>query len=219
MYHHRQIWREVSRIVREHGDMPDSAYWEYHRDIYAATQAVAVRRQAEHRDRRVASLGRLISEVRGDAEQLTPAWWVGLWTFDEREDFARLDQARAQRAWEDQYGGNVGDHLDPDIPGADLDRLTAAAASVKAWVDKHVAHSEDPGAEPEDPGASAAETSLTLEDIHDAIDVIGELFQRYYSLMTASSMVFLEPVIQHDWLAPFRVPWIRADGARRSGEA
>jgi hypothetical protein len=42
--------------------------------------------------------------------------------------------------------------------------------------------------------------------------VIGDLFQRYYSLITASSMAFMEPVIQHDWLAPFRVPWIRQRG-------
>lgn len=40
------------------------------------------------------------------------------------------------------------------------------------------------------------------------IDVIGELFKRYYNLLTASSYVMLEPVIQHDWLAAFRVPWM-----------
>jgi hypothetical protein len=48
-----------------------------------------------------------------------------------------------------------------------------------------------------------------LDEVHGAIDVIGDLFQRYYSLMTASSMAFMAPVIRHDWLAPFRVPWIR----------
>ena len=41
--------------------------------------------------------------------------------------------------------------------------------------------------------------------------MIGEVFRRYYSLFEAASMVMLEPQIQHDWLAPFREPWIRPD--------
>jgi hypothetical protein len=77
-----------------------------------------------------------------------------------------------------------------------------AAASVKDYVDRHVAHSEDPGPVP-------AQTTLTLSEVHSAIDVIGDLFRRYYSLFTAASMLELEPIIQHDWLAPFREPWIR----------
>jgi len=31
-----------------------------------------------------------------------------------------------------------------------------------------------------------------------------------YNLLTASFYVQLEPVIQHDWLAAFRVPWMAA---------
>jgi hypothetical protein len=45
--------------------------------------------------------------------------------------------------------------------------------------------------------------------VHDAIDVIGHLFKKYYNLFTATSYVFLEPVIQSDWKAVFRVPWMR----------
>ena len=43
------------------------------------------------------------------------------------------------------------------------------------------------------------------------IDVIGDLFRKYYNLLTASSYAFLVPVIQHDWLAAFRVPWMPTD--------
>jgi len=50
---------------------------------------------------------------------------------------------------------------------------------------------------------------LTLEDVHDAIDVIGHLFSKYSNVLTASSWVFLVPAIQTDWLALFREPWVR----------
>ena len=39
--------------------------------------------------------------------------------------------------------------------------------------------------------------------------MIGELFKKYFNLLTASSYVFLVPVLQHDWLAAFRVPWMK----------
>ena len=49
---------------------------------------------------------------------------------------------------------------------------------------------------------------MTLEEIHAAIDMIGDLFKKYYNLLTAGSYVQLEPVMQTDWKAVFRVPWM-----------
>ncbi len=207
MNHHRQIWRGIARIIEEHGALPPSAYWEHYFDVYAETQASAVRRQADtHPD--VASLAKLVSEVSGDVKQLTPEWWIGLWSIQESDEHER---ALARRQWDDEFGGAVGVHLDPAIPAADLGRLIEGSASVKEHVDTHVAHSEDSGPVPEDPGETAPEETLTLNEVHDAIDVIGEVFTRYYLLFEAAGMVALEPQIQHDWLAPFREPWIRGD--------
>jgi hypothetical protein len=36
-----------------------------------------------------------------------------------------------------------------------------------------------------------------------------DLFKKYYNLLTASSYVMLVPVIQNDWKAIFRQPWMR----------
>jgi hypothetical protein len=41
-----------------------------------------------------------------------------------------------------------------------------------------------------------------------AIDVIGEMFKKYSNVLTAGSWLYLEPTIQEDWTAIFRVPWI-----------
>jgi len=168
------------------------------RDTYATTQAVAVRRQADtHKD--AASLGKLIQEVRDDALRITREFWLGQWSSD--DPFMKME---AERAWTTQYAGSVGDHLDPSIPASDFDRLAAAAADVKTYVDQHVAHAEKP------PRVPVAVT-LTLKDVHDDIDVIGDLFRKYYNLLTAASYVMLVPVIQHDWMAIFREPWFRPE--------
>ena len=47
----------------------------------------------------------------------------------------------------------------------------------------------------------------TFGDLHDAIDGIGEIFQKY-AVMLTGGWNLLEPVIQDDWKAIFREPWI-----------
>jgi hypothetical protein len=194
MHLQRDAWLDVAKIVRENGQLPDSYWWQFMFDTYSTTQAVAVRRQADtHRD--AASLGKLVEELRDDPSQVTREFWLGLW-----DSTDTWDQHIAGQQWDENYGGSVGTHLDASIPAADLDALTAAAASVKGYVDEHVAHAD----------ATPAGVTLTLQDVHGAIDVIGDVFRRYYSLFTAAGMATLVPAIQHNWKAIFQEPWIRA---------
>jgi HEPN superfamily AbiU2-like protein len=199
MHLQRDAWRDVSKILDDHGDLPESYWWEFMRDTYAVSQAVAVRRQADtHKD--AASLGKLIEEIRDDASRVTREFWVELW--DDSDPWMLRE---AERGWTKHFAGGVGNHLDPSIPATDLDVLTAAAFKVKGYVDQHVAHS--------DASAVPASVTLTLKDVHEVIDTIGHLFKKYNNLLTASTYVFLVPVIEHDWKAIFREPWIRPGSA------
>jgi hypothetical protein len=47
MHLHRATWKRLGAIIVAHGSLPDSYFWEYLRDTYGPTQAVAVRRQAD----------------------------------------------------------------------------------------------------------------------------------------------------------------------------
>lgn len=105
--------------------------------------------------------------------------------------------------WSDTYASEVGEHLDPAIPTADLERLRAAAKNAKNFADEHVAHA--------DASAVGADVTVTLDEVHEAISVIGELFVKYDRLLLDSgwSADALVPVIQHNWKAVFRQPWMR----------
>ena len=104
MHHHRQIWRGLAEVIETHGSLPPSAYWQHYFDVYAETQAMAVRRQADlHPD--VASLGKLLSEVSEDAKRLTSEWWIALWSIDEGDNYER---GFARRQWDEEFGGTVG---------------------------------------------------------------------------------------------------------------
>jgi hypothetical protein len=194
MHLQRATWREVVEILQANGQLPDSYWWEFMRDTYATTQASAVRRQADTR-RNVASLGKLIQGISVRPSLITREFWIGLWN-----DPDKYMLLLAERGWKDQYGGELGDHLDPSIPKADLETLTGAAANVKKYVDEHVAHA----------ARFPAGVTVTLDEVDAAIDVIGHLFKKYYNLFTAISYTQLEPVMQSDWKAVFRQPWMRA---------
>jgi hypothetical protein len=194
MHARRFIWHELQDVLKANSGLPESYWWSFMKDTYATTQSVAVRRQADtHKDAN--SLGKLISEIKGDAAKLTRDSWIGLWS-----DADELLLLHAQQGWDVQWAGSVGGHLDPSIPEQDLDRLTTAATAVRHYVDKQVAHSEA--------NVKPAAFTLTVGDVHEAIDVIGELFKKYFNLLTASNMVQLVPVMPPGWKAVFAQAWM-----------
>lgn len=195
MHHRRFIWRGLHDAAGANPAVAErpSAFWDFLGQGYAATQAIAIRRQADT-DRRVSSLALLIKQMRENADALTRESFVG--QFDQDNN---LMVQRGQSGFDELAGG--GDHLDPSIPSADLDTLQAAARHVRRYVDEHIAHD---AAQPTVPG------NLTFGDLHDAIDAIGDVCRKYTVLLTAGWWVTWEPVMQEDWLGIFRVAWLPA---------
>jgi hypothetical protein len=174
MHLRRDAWSDVSEILHDNKQLPNSYWWRFMADTYTVTQAVAVRRQAAaHRD--VASLARLMSEIGDDASTLTRARWTDLRR--ERNDASgRIDP---QSDWDTHFAGAVGRHLDPAIAQADLEKLRSAATELRDDVGDRIAHAD----------ASAVPTSVTLaaQKVDEVIDLVGGLFERYHRLLTASS--------------------------------
>jgi hypothetical protein len=112
------------------------------------------------------------------ADQLTYRQLAGLAVFA-RVDAYVMDLARAQAARDE---------------GAQLD-----AHRLRVYVNEHVAHDM---AEP-----TLAEMP-TYADLHAAIDSVGEIFKKYAVTLTGGWWATLEPAIQGDWKAIFRVPWL-----------
>jgi len=47
----------------------------------------------------------------------------------------------------------------------------------------------------------------TFADLHAAIDAMGAIFKKYAAILTGR-IYALEPFIERDWEAIFRVPWL-----------
>ena len=226
MHLQRFAWKRMEQITQANPDLngTPSYLWEFLFETYAKTQAGAVRRQADVDDQ-AASLGRLIYEIEQTPTLLTRDWWLSLGGNGQQRRRPLLASG-AEKAWTDQFGGQVGDYLDPAIPQVDLAKLRDGSEKVRRYVDQNVAHLDaraipnlngpPTGAPPEAP-TTTGEKLPTLNEVHDAIDLIGDLFKKYGNLLTAAAWVDLTPALQHDWEAVFRVPWIRK--ARRPSTA
>jgi len=195
MHLHRMVFLRVDEIVRANPKLPESYFFEYLSDTYAATQSVAVRRQAESADN-VQTLGRLLFELEENASLMTRGLWISMWGDD---DGVRL--GIADRQWDKYFAGEVGDHLDPGIPLRDRETLVDQARKIKRYVDKYLAHADRKPGKFEDP---------TFDELDAAVDVLGELLARYNGLLTLRSLLQITPELQHDWEAVFRVPWLQS---------
>jgi hypothetical protein len=195
MHLKRQIWREINDMLQANpkvGQVP-SAFWDFHKSNYSTAQAIAIRRQAD-RDSRSRSLALLIEQMRDNADVLTRDYWVGLLGDQLADD---LMVGRAHRGFDHLAG--TGDHLDAEIPRGDLTTLRSDAKRVSVYVNEHVAHST---AEP------TVRELPTYRDLHEAIDRLGEMFKKYALALTGAQWWTLESVIEGDWKAIFRTPWI-----------
>lgn len=200
MHYHRAVYQSIANIVNSREPkLPPSLFFEYLGQTYVATQATAIRRQAE-RSSRVVSLGTLLVEIQEEPERLSRSRYLAL--------FPAAAQWLADRDFSEKFGGEVGQHLDPQIVATDLSMLDARAKTMVTYVDQHLAHRD------RRPGS----TLPTYDDMNAAIDMIGELFSKYMLLLTAVDQQ-LVPVPQYNWQAIFEVPWVIRERASSSGRS
>lgn len=189
------IYNEVGDLTRANKELPPSHFFTFVSETYAQTQAVGVRRQVET-STRVISLATLLTEMAGDAERLSRKFYVSM--YDEHlRDLADPDF--------DRLTGNAdADHIPASVIQGHLDAIRAATQPIADYVNRHLAHRD------RDP----LDTLPTFIELNSAIDTIGEAFNECSLMLNASSWATLEAVMQYDWLAVFRVPWIPPDEHR-----
>lgn len=158
------------------------------------TQTSSVRRQLD-RTRGTVSLWRLLDEIAQHSRVASRERHVAVWREDGADPFL---EAEAHRNFDRFAGGRDRDRIAVAVVRADLGKLEAAGAVVERYANEAVAHM----------AVDQTRTVLTYAELNAAIDQIGDLVKKYASLLKATILAELEPVIQYDWKAPFRQAWI-----------
>jgi hypothetical protein len=187
LFHYRFLWRRLGEIT-EAANLPPSVIFDALGVWYASTLATGVRRQVDAR-KDALSLRRLLEDLGRNRDVVTRARYVVMWP--------EPDVVAAFRSF-DRFS-NGGDILDKSVIEADVRALITAIEPVKRHVDHAIAHT-----------ARAGERATpTYADLNAAIDLIGELVRKYTSFLEAKTIYQMEPIIQDDWEAVFRQPWLR----------
>jgi hypothetical protein len=190
LFLYRHMFRRLGEVTQA-ASLPPSVFFEALARWYASHQAIAVRRQIDM-TRGTISLRRLLHDIATHPGVMSRDRHVALW--DETDPYF-VAEANANF---DRFAGAGLPRIDAAAVRDDIARLDAAAEAIERHTNEAIAHSA------QNPSGQVP----TWGELHAAIDVIGEVVEKYYSLLTASMVWNMLPEIQDDWLAPFRQPWI-----------
>lgn len=190
LFAYRSFYRGVVEMIGNNDDIPGSSFFDAFGAWYATTQAVAVRRQTDKDDRAV-SLARLLTNMAAHPNVMTRDRFLSLWPNDEHY------QRRGSEGY-DSYASAGIEVIPPAVYETDLKRFETAAAPVRDYVDRLVAHNDQ-----------RQLTRLpTWGELNDVIDLLEEMLNKYMVLLKAQGVPSADPVHQAEWKEAFRVAWL-----------
>ncbi len=196
-FRHRKIFLDTTEILKKHPTLrnsTDAGYWyDWLRTLYAHYIIMAVRRELD-RGATSPNLYDLLHRIRKRPQVLSRD------RYDKLFEGSRLKQSDpdvankqfAQMAGSDEF-------IDPKIVRKDLDEVKKQARLVVLYANKVVAH------------RTAESVEVTLRHVNDSLETIEKVLQKYYLLLTASSLLSAEPSIISPWQRAFTVPWILSE--------
>ena len=206
MHHHRGLWKELHDVIIERVPESPGTFLSHYTKLYVDSQAMAIRRLAD-RSAGARSLANLVFAIARNPAVIDAVTFstIGVQDADAKDHWWRRE---GLRQYEEHFGDGSG-VLDVRRVESDLASFLADCETVQAFATKTLAHLDRHG----------PAQLPTFGELDRVIHRVGELFKRYYLLLNCASWWKLEPVIQEDWRATFRValfdPPPALDGPRR----
>jgi hypothetical protein len=194
-----EMFERNERLNRVGGDL-----YEWMLRMWGADAILAVLRQVDDSPG-VIGMHALLLDMEQHAEILTRARYLAFLRSGD-DDFLRetmntgFDKLGAQFPHDSQVSPER-DHISADSIRRDRLELVEKTRLVKTYADTRLLHRY--------PGDAI---EIKVKDVHDAIDALEPVLQRYFVLLTGSWLVQAEAAIQYNWMAPFEFPW--SDGRR-----
>lgn len=196
LFHTRWMWKTIAGLVDHAVTEQYVVVQNYLVRTYVTTVASAVRREAD-RDDRTTSLARCLQALIDCPHFASRSRFRAL--IDEKVD-AKLAEEIARDGF-DLFGPGSAEFVDPSVVSADLERLHAAAAPIRKYTNKVIAHRE------RRPG-QVERVSVSMPQLDHALDVLGDITKKYYRLRHPGVMLGgLTPLVDLSFLHMFEVPW------------
>lgn len=186
----KHTFREVQKMIAANTKLQTSnSFYRYFTSTYVSHTVIGLRRQIKT-DPQSISLALLLQEMEQTPEVLSRKYFVSLYKGSIVENLADDDF--------DRFATPGAQHIDPALVAADIQKLRDATARCEDFADKRVAHRDkrEPRVLP------------TYNEVDGCIDLLDEVYVKYFLLFHAKAMDSLLPTWQYDWKEIFRTPWI-----------
>jgi len=160
LFHTRWLWRTIIEMLQHSDAKQYATVQNYLLRTYVSTVCTAIRREAD-RDSRTTSLARCLQMLIDCPHFATRT------RFNELLDATtapELAEERARRGF-DQFASSGQEALDVSMIQRDLESLQNAAAPVKKYTDKVIAHRENTQ-------GGTKRANVSFDQINDALDVM-----------------------------------------------
>jgi AbiU2 len=184
----REIYDGLDEAILARGLPEAGRFLDVQRPMYAEAQAMTVRRLVDT-NQRTNSLRTLVADLEANRDLLTFDRFTAIGGYN-TEDEHDLRFARDRFAALSDDGVIVSSEYLADLQR----RLWEAGATVRAWVNQHVAHLD-----------AGRESSVTWGDLHRAFDDLSLLYTEVGGLVTGAHHV-PEPGISWNWRKVFWEP-------------
>ncbi|SDH66311.1 hypothetical protein SAMN05216603_111167 [Pseudomonas benzenivorans] len=186
----KHTFHEVQKLIKNNPLLhKPSSFYDYLSRTYVSHVVMGLRRQIKC-DNQSISMARLFEEMIESPQAFTRSYYVGLYKGSVAECFADKDF--------NKFAAPKATHIDPALVEADLACLRDISRRCEDFADKRVVHCDK--REPKE--------LPTYNELDACIDLLDQLYSRYFLLFHASNMESLLPTWQYDWKAVFRVSWI-----------
>jgi AbiU2 len=190
----RRIHNEIAAILQANPRLwrDNNSFYVWMASNYEDSILMAVRRQVDA-DKQSISLARLLEEIIEYPHVLSRERFIGQVIGHNLP--GSEDQVNGMF---DHLAGSGANHINADAVRADLSNLQAHTASIKRYTNKRVVHFDAKG--PKD--------SLTVLQVHDALDYLNALREKYMILLRAEKYEEPQLADEETWKDIFREPWI-----------
>jgi hypothetical protein len=188
----QDIIKEVSQIVASNKRIQSPLFFfTWIRNNYVDSIVVGLGRLNDH-DNRTISFHNLIKEIVANPEAITRDYFVS------RYEKWMQDVGIANDAF-NEFADEGEQFLSKDRLLADLQLLDDETKQIKVFRDQRVAHLDQ----------TPAITQLpTFKDVEYALELLDNIFHKYYKLIDGAGMSTAKPSLNFDWKEPLRYPWI-----------
>ena len=186
----RFIYREVTKLIQENPRLQvRSAFYDWMHSVYVTDMAMSIRRLVDW-NKRTISFIRLMEDMKRHPEVISRRRFTHPYK-NFMKQYGHRDYERFAKP-----GQNI---LDRRLIAFHRRTIVRSQKKIRHFLNNHIAHSNK----------YKRRQSPTRAELEMCLDTLEILMKEYALLFERVALLNVAPVIQYDWMAPFRVAWLQ----------